>query len=113
MRAEQRNKKLHEICALQWQTCVESAGRYLTDLPSEFVYHLKYEDFARQPEEHIAKMVNFIGMQASAEEIESAANKVSSSSIGKGKSTLSEDEVDDINRLVGKSLERYGQVING
>ena len=80
----------------------QSAGRYLTDLPSEFVYHLKYEDFARQPEEHIAKMVNFIGMQASAEEIESAANKVSSSSIGKGKSTLSEDEVDDINRLVGK-----------
>lgn len=99
---------LNEVCAIQWQRCVEKAGDALSNIPSSRVYKLSYEQFVTDPKSYLSEIVKFIGFEASECELENAIDTVSPKSLGKGRKALGEDEVQRLEMLVGTTLEKYG-----
>lgn len=99
---------LNEVCALQWQRCVENAEAAFTEIPDERVIRVRYEDFVREPQGELTRVVESLGLQVSDEAIRDSVAGVSSRSIGKGRAALEEGEVARLEALIGRTLERYG-----
>lgn len=102
-----QNHTLNEVCALQWQRCVDKAEEAFSQMPSEKVVRVRYEDFVRQPVEELARILEFMGKKVEPEKIASAVENVSSRSLGKGRNALGEQEVANLEALVGETLKRY------
>ncbi|WP_280551789.1 sulfotransferase [Halomonas sp. 25-S5] len=99
---------LNEVCALQWQRCVENAEAAFTDMPPDRVIRVRYEDFVRDPEAQLKRLLAFLELEVPEEELRRAVAGVSSKSIGKGRASLEEGEVKRLESLIGEALERYG-----
>lgn len=104
------NHSLNEVCALQWQACVQKAEEGLADIPAARVCRVKYEDFCRQPATELTRILEFVGVSVAAEHIGKAVAGVSASSLGKGRQALGESEVKRLEILVAATLKGYGYV---
>ena len=102
------NHNLNEVCALQWQRCVDKADAALSGMPGDKVLRVCYEDFVREPVLQFERVLAFVGHDATAAEVEEAVKGVSSKSLGKGRRSLGDDEVNHLETLIGESLKRYG-----
>lgn len=104
-----KNLTLEEICALQWQSCIESsqsAFSRFTD-PGK-VMSIKYEDFVNNSNEMLGAICEFLGVAVPAEQLEAATVNVSSKSVGKGREELDSEEITRIESLIGSTLSKYG-----
>lgn len=99
---------LNEVCAIQWQRCVDQADAALSAMPEGKVIRVKYEDFVSRPGEELTRILDFLGYQATPETVAEVVKGVSSKSLGKGRKALGDDEVRRLEALVGASLKRYG-----
>jgi len=99
---------LDEVCAIQWQRCVDQADAALSAMPQGKVIWLKYEDFVSRPEDELSRVLDFLGYQAAPEAIANAVKGVSSKSLGKGRKALCDEEIKRLEALIGDSLRRYG-----
>ncbi|MCK0743677.1 sulfotransferase [Chromohalobacter nigrandesensis] len=99
---------LNEVCALQWQRCVENAETAFAGMPQNKVVRVRYEDFVHDPQAELARVVEFLGLDVPAEAIQEAVSNVSSKSVGKGRASLEASEVTRLESLVGETLDRYG-----
>lgn len=105
-----QNHSLNEVCALQWQQCVDKAEDALSKMPNERVIRVRYEDFTSQPKEELRRILKFVGKNVTAETITMAVKDVSSQSLGKGRRALGDAEVLKLEKLVGETLKRYAYV---
>lgn len=96
-----RNHPLDELCAIQWQRCVESAWRGLEGLPPEQLVTVRYEDFVADPAGQAARLVEALGTPGVP-----AVGDVSPQSVGKGRERLGPEAVARLEALVGPTLER-------
>ncbi|WP_363174760.1 sulfotransferase [uncultured Halovibrio sp.] len=109
MQAILRNHSLNEVCALQWQRCVDKADEALSRMPESKVLHVSYETFVREPEAEMRRILSFMGHDEVPDDtIANAVAGVSSKTIGKGRKALGDDEVAGLEALVSSSLRRYG-----
>lgn len=99
---------LNEVCALQWQRCVELADAALSALPPERVFRVRYEDFVQRPAEGLRAILAFLGTDATDVQIGAAVGSVSAGSVGKGRRALGEDETRRLEGLVGDTLGKLG-----
>lgn len=99
---------LNEVCAIQWQRCVESAEAAFEDISDERIFRVSYETFVSQPAIELRRLIDFLELNVDEDQINKAVASVSNGSVGKGRSALSEDEVDKLELLVGDTLRRYG-----
>ncbi len=99
---------LNEVCALQWQRCVEKAEAAFADMAPERVIRVCYEDFVREPEEQLKRLLAFLELDVPEEMVCRTVATVSSNSIGKGRKSLDENEVKRLESLIGETLARYG-----
>lgn len=98
---------LNEVCALQWQRCVDNAEKAFSEMPADKVVRVRYEDFVHQPVRELARILEFMGKEVEPGKIAKAVEGVSSRSLGKGRKTLGEEEVANLEALVGETLKRY------
>ncbi len=98
---------LNEVCAIQWQRCVDKAEDAFSNIPDEKVVRVRYEDFVRQPFEELTRILEFMGRDVDPVSISKAVEAVSASSLGKGRKALGEEEVARLEALVGETLKRY------
>ncbi|MDX1823157.1 MAG: sulfotransferase [Thiohalomonadales bacterium] len=98
---------LNEVCALQWQRCVDQSESALSAMPSDKVIRVRYEDFVRQPEQELGRILKFIGKEVVTEKVSEVVKGVSPRSLGKGRKALGEQEVTNLEALVGETLKRY------
>jgi hypothetical protein len=98
---------LNEVCALQWQRCVDKTEEAFSGMPADKVVRVRYEDFVRQPAQELARILEFMGKEIEPEKITRAVGGVSSRSLGKGRKALGEQEVAHLEALVGETLKRY------
>jgi len=98
---------LDEVCALQWQKCVEQSESAFSTMPEGKVLRIRYEDFVRAPKEELKRILDFMGREVSDESISSAVSGVSAKSLGKGRQSLGEAKVKQLEELVGDTLRRY------
>ncbi len=99
---------IDEVCALQWQRCVEKAEAAFSEMPKDKVIRICYEDFVHHPKMEFKRIVEFIGIETNRAQIDDAVSRVSSKSIGKGRSALRQDQILKLEALIGDSLDRYG-----
>lgn len=99
---------LNEVCALQWQRCVENAEAAFAKIPEERVIRVRYEDFVRQPDQELGRLTNFLDLEVNESTLATAVSGVSGRSVGKGRKSLDIGEVERLESLVGETLERYG-----
>jgi len=98
---------LEEVCALQWQRCVEASEEAFSRMPKDKVIRVRYEQFVQRPEEELKRVLQLLGRQVSKEEISAAVAGVSAKSVGKGRQSLGDDRVRRLEQLIGSTLGRY------
>lgn len=99
---------LDEVCALQWQRCVESARGAFEAMPSDRWLEVGYEDFVRSPESELDRVFDFLGLEVTPQIRSDAVNGVRPDSIGKGRAALAADSVGRIEARIHDTLARYG-----
>ena len=101
---------LNEVCAIQWQQCVEKADGALKLLPQNQVCRVQYETFVQEPNLELSRILNFMGTETSGQQLEQAVVGVSAESVGKGRQLLGKDEVKNLENLVGVTLSKFGYI---
>lgn len=99
---------LNEICALQWQRCVDKAEQAFSAMTPDKVIRVCYEDFVQEPSLELSRILQFIGKDFDSDLIERSVKNVSPLSLGKGRRVLGEVETAKLESLVGETLKRYG-----
>jgi hypothetical protein len=103
-----RDHTLNEVCAIQWQQCVDKASQALMSMPEDKYIKVKYEDFVQKPAEELSRILAFLNYKELDEElIASAVARVSSKSIGKGRAELDDNEVRSLEALVSETLKAH------
>lgn len=102
------NHSLPEVCALQWKKCVDNSERDLSKISADRFIRVSYEKFVMQPLAEFEKISIFLDKKVPTSMKEYLNNNIRSSSVGKGRLALSEDETNNIKSLISEALERYG-----
>lgn len=98
-----RQHPLDELCAIQWQRCVDASEAAFAETGP--VHRVRYEDFVAQPADSLSAILRFLGEDSTVNPDWVA--DVSAGSVGKGRASLG-DSVERLSALVGPTLERYG-----
>lgn len=98
---------LNEVCALQWQRCVDKSEQAFSSMPADKVVRVRYEDFVLEPLRELSRIVKFMGLDIEPDKLALAVQGVSSRSVGKGRHALGKEEVENLEELVGSTLKRY------
>lgn len=103
-----REHTLNEVCAIQWQQCVEKASQAFMSMPEDKYIKVRYEDFVQKPAEELSRILAFLDYKDLDEDlIASAVARVSSKSIGKGRAELDDNEVINLETLVSDTLKAH------
>ena len=73
-----------------------------------YTYRVAYEEFVREPQTEVARVLAFLGIEASALQRREAVAGVSSGSIGKGRAVFDGHAINRLEPLVHETLARYG-----
>ena len=99
---------LNEVCALQWRACVESSEKALSSLDPKRLIRVKYENFVTNPREETERIASFLNKELNQVAYEQLSTKINAKSVGKGRASLSNQEVKKISLLISHTLSRYG-----
>lgn len=99
---------LAEVCVLQWQRCVEKAEAAFAGIGEDRVIRVRYEKFVCDPVPELLRVLAFLGHDASEAEANAAVSGVSANSVGKGRASLGQEEIANLESLVDSTLDRYG-----
>jgi hypothetical protein len=99
---------LAEVCALQWQRCVELSEDAFSRMPTGKVSRVSYEAFVRSPDKELQRIANELSLELDDGLLARAVSNVSAGSIGKGRVALNEETTGVIRSLIGDTLTRYG-----
>jgi Sulfotransferase domain len=104
-----KSYSLEQVCAVQWQRCIEASEFAFSQMTEDKIYKLRYEDFIRNPSDEYKNICTFLGLvQPDEEFLNNITSTVSVSSIGKGRNTLTQQQLDDILPIISKTLKKYG-----
>jgi hypothetical protein len=79
------------LCALQWNQCVLQALEAFRSIDQARWLPVRYEQFVRQPEAEIQRILAMLQIEKPAAEVAEACNDVSPKSVGRGTKTLAEE----------------------
>lgn len=99
---------LPEVCALQWKRCVESAEQAFAGMQQDRIIRVSYEQFVAEPVAEYERIARFVDKDVSEQVKTRLNNSVTAASVGRGRSSLSSEQMCSIEALIGDTLERYG-----
>jgi hypothetical protein len=91
---------LHVVCARQWAACVSSTRAALAADQTAVAHSIRYEELATAPAAVISRVSTFVLGEVRADVVAAAESSLSPSSIGRGRSELSDAEVRDVEAIV-------------
>jgi hypothetical protein len=103
-----KSHDLNEICALQWKKCVESSDVAFSNMQSNVVCYVQYENFVINPEKELTKILKFIEIPTSINMVKRLVKGVSKNSIGKGKKSLSNSEIESLKPIISGTMKKHG-----
>ena len=101
-----REHPLEEICAIQWQRCVEASRRDLDGLDGHQVAHVSYERLVADPLTEMTRIAEFVGVPTAG--LPTSVSRVTGSSVGKGRARLGPQTVRRLESLTAPTLEALG-----
>lgn len=99
---------LDEVCAIQWQRCVEASAAAFQVMDRRRWLEVSYENLVRDPVYELRKVLDFVEYSTTREQLVEAVGDVRSSSVGKGRKKLGAEKVERIQGIIGLTLNRYG-----
>ena len=99
---------LRQVCALQWQCCVENTERDFSKIEPNRVLRVRYEDFVSNPADEFSRIAQFINKDVSDSIKKSIRESVTNKSIGKGRASLQQAGIDEITPLISENLRKHG-----
>lgn len=99
---------LEEVCALQWQRCVDSTERDIAHISPDRIIRVSYEAFVSNPVSEFDRIASFIGKEAPESLKYFLQNNVYSGSVGKGRSDINDAKVGKLRTLIKDTMCRYG-----
>jgi len=102
----QSRHPLDELALIQWKRCVDLAHRELSELPGAQVHEVVYEEFVREPESILTRILDFVGSSATASA--ETVRMVSPASVGKGRAFLDDDATARLTALGRETLAPLG-----
>lgn len=103
-----RTQTTMEVAARQWQACVDAADEAFESIPASRVHRVVYEELVSDPTQAIRDLVDSLGWTVSSEDLAEAVAGVTPSSVGKGRSKLTDDQLETLESQVGATLKRHG-----
>jgi hypothetical protein len=106
-----RDLSLLEICAVQWQRCINMSNDYLEEHvdPSRF-YTIRYEDFVDNPQKEVAAMLDSFKITFDPDRLMQICSNVHKESLLKWKENLASAAQERLDSLLKKDLQRYGYI---
>lgn len=101
---------LEEVCALQWQRCVDRADEAFEGIAPERIFRISYEAFVDDPIEELRRIARFVGSELDDSVAQNLARGVSKKNVGKGRLELGQQKVEQLEQLVGMTLKRHGYI---
>lgn len=102
-----RSTGLLNVCARQWQTCVESARDAFQHISAQTV-ELRYEDLVADPASSIRRVLEQLGIPTDDVALDRAAARIDASHAGQGSRALSSEELDQLEAEIGSTLADFG-----
>jgi hypothetical protein len=99
---------LDEICAIQWQRCVDNSAQAFIRMRSERWIEVDYEDFVNNPESELEGVLDFLDLQVEPEARRQAVSGIRAGSIGKGRAAMSEETISRLIPLMQETMSRLG-----
>lgn len=99
---------LQEVCAIQWQGCVNKAQKDLSCIEPSRVLFVKYEDFVTNPYDGFQRLATFIGKNPEDDVVREVVSEVTASSIGKGRKAISQLEFENVVSIIEPELLAFG-----
>ena len=99
---------LDEVCAIQWQRCVEHSTASFQEMENSKFLKLNYESFVSQPMQELNKVLSFLELDFDVKEKRNALAVIKSDSIGKGRAKLNGTKLKRIERLIYRTLSQNG-----
>ena len=103
-----QTRSLAHVCAMQWIRCVERAEEAFAMISRDRVTSIKYEELVAAPVEHIASIIDFLGVGIVTDRLNAAVKQISASNIGKWKQDLSPNEQKEIEPIIHSTMNKYG-----
>ena len=103
-----KQHSLEEVCALQWQRCVDLSEDAFSEMPQDKVIRVSYEAFVAKPVDELTRILQSLGIEIDEESVKKSVRNITDRNIGKGREALNNKQLEDIERLVANALKRYG-----
>jgi hypothetical protein len=101
MDQDQDRLMLHELCAKQWQKCLNMSIEVMSNIPTDQRMHIQYEDFVLKPSHYLKRIAEFINIEnSSSVSFDEICQNVKSSSVGSYKKCLSTSELVEIEQYI-------------
>lgn len=98
-----RTCSLPEVCAHQWQRCVQSAEAALAKLPQERVCAVRYEQFVSDPSGGLGAILDFLEVSVDPQVVITAVRHVTAARVGKGADELDKAGLEAARAIVDDS----------
>ena len=99
---------LEEVCAIQWQRCVDLAEDAFCKMPEGKVIRVSYEAFVTEPAKELTRLLEKFNVDHDALSANKAVSGVTDKNIGKGRNELTKNQLDKVTRLLSSTLNRCG-----
>lgn len=99
---------LEKVCALQWKRCVDAATKAFENMSSNKYIELSYEDFVRNPEGEMKKIVHFLGLSVNPLGLKKAVYDVNDRNVGKGYEELKKESIARLFPLIEDTMKHHG-----
>jgi len=98
---------LDEVCAIQWQRCVDASADAFAAMPQSRWVEVSYEQLVANPMSELTRVTGALGFKVSGSELQRAATGIGTASVGKGRQQMGEQNVARLSAIVGDTLRRF------
>lgn len=115
-----KKHNLLEVCALQWQRCVERSYAAFSAMPPDRWLEVSYEDLVQSPTAELPRILDFMECEASSAEVARVTAGVRTNSVGKVRRSggnlgnvgeSGSGDMEQVEALIANTLNRFGYAV--
>lgn len=103
---------LVEICAAQWNACVERSASAFLGIERDQAHVICYEDFVKAPESCLRAVTEFLQLSVQAGALRNSVASVSDRSVGKGRNALHPGDLKRLEQIVAPATAALAALLD-
>jgi len=99
---------LDELCAYQWQACVERSLDAFDAMSGDRVLRIAYEELVEDKAIQASRIEEFLDLDVNVLSNSAYLREISTKSVGKARAKMSPETIARINHIIGPTMRRLG-----